>query len=215
MEKEETTNKDNIDKILDLYFLTNKLKGVLRQGWLNWGVSNARVESIAEHIYGTIMLATSIFANITVNIDLNKVALMLALHETEELIIGDLTPFDIEKNKTKRQDGKIAVEQVFKESENKIYFLELIEEFEKRESIEAKFAFQCDKLEADLQAFLYEGHYNIDKTPNNIKSDERIVTLQKQGFNKVSQFFTQNDRPGFSGIFADLAERLIKRENDL
>ena len=92
-------------KILELYFVTNKLKTVLRQGWINWQVEDARVESIAEHIYGTLMLAVSICANTNQNIDLYKVALMLALHEVEEIIIGDIAFFDIEKAKTKKQDG--------------------------------------------------------------------------------------------------------------
>ena len=72
-------------KIIDLYFVTNKLKNVLRQGWLNWQVEGVRIESIAEHIYGTLMLAVSICANTNQDIDLNKVALMLALHEVEEI----------------------------------------------------------------------------------------------------------------------------------
>ena len=94
----------DVQKIIDLYFVTNKLKNVLRQGWINWQVEDIRVESIAEHIYGTLMLAVSICANTNQDIDLYKVALMLALHEVEEIIIGDIAFFDIEKQKTKKDD---------------------------------------------------------------------------------------------------------------
>ena len=37
----------DIQKIIELYFVTNKLKNILRQGWINWQVDNTRVESIA------------------------------------------------------------------------------------------------------------------------------------------------------------------------
>jgi len=212
MGKEKTSNKDNIDKILDFYFLTHKLKETMRQGWLGWKVKDVRLESIAEHIFGTIMLATSIYSNTDSKIDMNKVALMLALHETEEIVIGDLTPFDTSQNKTKRQDGKVAVERVFGECPNKQYFLDIIEEFEKRETLEAKFAFQCDKLEADLQAYIYEGHYDLEKVSDKMTNDERVVALNQKGFNKVSQLFLQNDKHYFSDVFLDLADRLEEKE---
>lgn len=208
------TGVKNIEKIFDLYFLTRRLKETLRRGWTGWKVKDYRIESIAEHIFGTIMLATSICANTETDVDINKVALMLALHETEEIVIEDLTPFDIEKNKTKRQDGKVAVDYVFKDCENRDYFMDIIEEFEKRETPEAKFAFQCDKMEADLQAYFYEGHFDWKSVPDNMKNDERVLALRNKGFNKVSELFLQNDKHYFSDIFLDLANRLEEKEKN-
>ena len=44
-----------------------------------------RVESIAEHVYGSIMLAVAIISNSDIkNLDVQKVVTMLALHETEK-----------------------------------------------------------------------------------------------------------------------------------
>ena len=71
------------------------------------------MESITEHVYGTLMLAVSICANTNQDVDLYKVSLMLALHEVEEIIIGDIAFFDTEKQKTKKEDGKLAVEKIF------------------------------------------------------------------------------------------------------
>ena len=76
---------DNVEKIFNLYMLANKLKTTLRTGWLHWNVENTRIESVAEHVYGTIMLAVSIYANCGQDfkdLDFEKVALMIALHET-------------------------------------------------------------------------------------------------------------------------------------
>ena len=38
--------------VIDFYVLTNKLKNVIRTGWLNWHVCSERVESVAETIFG-------------------------------------------------------------------------------------------------------------------------------------------------------------------
>ena len=201
---------NNVQKILDLYFVTNKLKNVLRQGWLDWKVEGVRVESIAEHIYGTLMLAVSICANTNQDVDLYKVALMLALHEVEEIVIGDIAFFDIEKQKSKKQDGKLAVEKIFENCVNKQEFLNIIAEFEKCESKEAKFAKACDKFEADLQAYLYRNDFNYDKVNPEFYKDERIQNFIARGKNEVHQMFIDNDRKYFDDIFKDLANSLEK-----
>jgi putative hydrolase of HD superfamily len=198
----------DVQKIIDLYFVTNKLKNVLRQGWINWEVEDARVESIAEHIYGTLMLAVSIYANTNQDVDLYKVALMLALHEVEEIIIGDIAFFDTAKQKTKKEDGKQAVEKVFKNCINKQEFLNIIAEFEECETKEAKFAKACDKFEADLQAYLYRNNFNYDKVNPNFYNDERIKDFIARGKSEVHQMFIDNDKKYFYGIFNDLARYL-------
>ncbi|MFQ6723713.1 MAG: HD domain-containing protein [Clostridia bacterium] len=198
----------DVNKILDLYFVTNKLKNVLRQGWVNWQVEGTRVESIAEHIYGTLMLAVSICANTNQEIDLYKVALMLALHEVEEIIIGDIAFFDIEKAKTKKEDGKRAVEKVFENCINKQQFLDIIAEFEACETKEAKFAKACDKFEADLQAYLYRNNFNYDKVNPDFYKDERIKDFIARGKVQVHQMFIDNDKKYFDGIFTELAKQL-------
>ncbi len=193
---------------MDLYFVTNKLKTVLRQGWINWQVEGVRVESIAEHIYGTLMLAVSICANTNQDVDLNKVALMLALHEVEEIIIGDIAFFDTEKAKTKKEDGKRAVEKVFENCTNKQEFLNIIAEFEDCKTKEAKFAKACDKLEADLQAYLYRNNFNYSKVNPKFYEDERIKDFISRGKTEVHQMFVDNDLKHFDGIFKDLAKTL-------
>ena len=198
----------NIQKIIDLYLVTNKLKNVLRQGWINWQVEGVRVESIAEHIYGTLMLAVSICANTNQDIDLYKVALMLAVHEMEEIIIGDIAFFDTVKQKTKKEDGKRAVEKIFENCVNKQEFLDVIAEFEECKTKEAKFARACDKLEADLQAYLYRNNFNYDKVNPKFYDDERIKDFIARGKTEVHQMFIDNDKKNFDGIFMDLAKYL-------
>ena len=201
-------------KILEFHKLATKLKTTLRQGWVTWRLENERVESVADHIFGTCMLAVGIFSTVKPqNLDINKVITMLMLHETEEIIIGDLTPIDI-KTATMAQDGHQAVLEVFKDFENTSHFLELIQEFEDNITLEAQFARQCDKFEADLQARLYESNFNIEKVSQSVKNFPKIQELNKLGYTDVCELFLQNDKPKFSGIFLEMADFLEALEKD-
>jgi len=198
----------DVQKIIDLYFVTNKLKNVLRQGWIYWKVEETRVESIAEHIYGTLMLAVSICANTSQDVDLYKVALMLALHEVEELVIGDITMFDTKRLASKKEDGKRAVEKVFENCANKQEFLDVIAEFEDCKTKEAKFAKACDKFEADLQAYLYRNNFNYDKVTDDIYSNSQIQEYMAKGITQTHKMFIESDKRHYYGIFNELANYL-------
>ena len=150
------------ENVLTYYTMCNKLKNVLRAGWLDWNVSRERVESIAEHIFGVQMLAVAMWSEYEYNVDIRKVITMLALHELEEIIIGDLTLFQIDKAH-KDDIGHKAVHNIVSALQIKGHDIEqLVLEFDQRQSAEAKFAYQCDKLEADLQCKMYDEENCVD-----------------------------------------------------
>ena len=160
------------EKVLRYYVLCNRLKDVVRTGWKDWEVSRERVESIAEHVYSVQMLAIAMQSEYKYDIDFEKVLKMLAVHETEEIIIGDLTIFDIGREE-KEKIGHEAVKKIFKNLDDGESFVDLIFEFDARETAEAKFAYWCDKLEADLQARVYD--IENDVNPAKVKENERNV----------------------------------------
>ena len=178
---------EHAKNVIEYYVLCNKLKNVVRTGWKDWGVKRDRVESIAEHIYGTQMLAVAMWSEYKYDIDLKKVLSMLAMHELEETIIGDLTQFQIDA-KTKAEMGKKAVGEILTKLSGGSTLEELISEFEAKETNEAQFAYLCDKLECDLQCKLYD--------------EEGTVDLTKQQENKtakhplVQQFLNSGDSWG-------------------
>ena len=139
-----------IKNLLKFYLLATELKDKIRSGWKVWNIDRERVESVAEHIYGTCILAISIDSQFKLDIDLYKVIIMLVLHEIEEIKIGDLTPFDKVTKEEKRKIGKQAVEEVLITLDKKVQYIELIEEFENMKTNESRFAKMCDKLEADI-----------------------------------------------------------------
>ena len=92
------------ENVIKYYVMCNKLKNVIRTGWKNWNVERERVESVAEHIFGVQMLAIAMKSEYEYDIDIMKVVFMLAVHELGEIVIGDLTMFEISKEeKAKRE----------------------------------------------------------------------------------------------------------------
>ena len=143
------------EKVIAYYVFCNKLKDVLRKGWQDWSVKRERLESVAEHIYGVQMLAIAMRSEFGYEVNIDKVLKMLAVHEIEEILIGDLTLFDIDRE-TKEKLGHEAVQKILSPLIEGDEYIKLILEFDERKTPEAKFAYHCDKLEADLQARIYD-----------------------------------------------------------
>lgn len=174
---------DKAKTVVEYYVICNKLKDIIRTGWKDWGVKRQRVESVAEHIYGVQMLAVAMWAEYKYEIDIRKVLSMLAIHELEETVIGDLTMFQIDKDK-KAELGHKAVKDILSKLALGYNFEELILEFDARETAEAKFAYQCDKLECDLQCRIYDEESCVDlsnQSSNSTAQDKAVKVLLDSG----------------------------------
>ena len=174
------------------YLLATQLKYKIRSGWdkTHWNVSKERIESIAEHVYGACILALSIDSEFETNLDINKVLKMLVLHEVGEVIIGDITPFD---NITPEEKMKIeheAMREVIGDLTNQEEFLSLLFEFDEKKTKEAIFAYHCDKLEADIQAKVYQDM----GCQNSLNEQEHNVVFKS---NKVQQIVKDGAETAF------------------
>ena len=178
------------ENVISYYVLCNKLKNIIRTGWRDWNVDRERIESVAEHVYGVQMLAIAIYSEYKYDIDISKVVMMLAIHEIGETVIGDITMFQMDKNKKEEMEHK-AVHNILKGLLNGEEIEKLFLEFDAHETKEAKFAYMCDKLECDLQAKLYdeENCVDVDSQENNSTFDnERVQKLLNEG-NSWSQMW--------------------------
>ena len=209
--------EQKIRNILQFYLLANELKDKIRSGWKAWNIDRERVESVAEHIYGTCILAIAIDSEFNLNVDIYKVVMMLVLHEIEEIKIGDLTPFDKVTKEEKRKLGKQAVEEILHNLNKKVKYIDLIEEFERMQTKESVFAKMCDKLEADIQCKIYceEKCIDIDKEENiNLRNDQRVKVLLEKGEKTLADLFIENDRAIYTEkAFEDIADYI--KQNDL
>jgi putative hydrolase of HD superfamily len=147
--------------VINYYVLSNNLKNIIRTGWTTWNVQRDRVESVAEHIYGTQMLALAMCSEYQYDIDIYKVICMLAIHELGESVIGDLTQFQISKEEKEIIEHE-AIHDILGSLIDGEEIEKLFLEFDKHETKEAMFAYQCDKLECDLQSKLYDQEECVD-----------------------------------------------------
>lgn len=161
-----------MNSVLKFYIFNNKLKKRLRQGWLDVKISENRVESIAEHIYGCLILAITINEEFKLKLNMEHILKMLTLHELEEIIIGDLSFLSKVTKEEKIIMGKKAVKKITDGLINQSDIEDLLNEFNERTTKEAKFAYHIDKLEADFQAKIYDldGKFNIENEIEDCKA---------------------------------------------
>lgn len=169
--------------VIEYYVLCNKLKHVIRTGWQDWNIDCDRLESVAEHVYGVLMLAIAMYSEFDYDIDLSKVLYMLSVHELEEIIIGDLTMYQIDREEKKKR-GHEAVSKILSNLKKKDEIMNLILEFDERKTKEAMFAYECDKLECDLQARLYdlEGFADVNRGSDELRNKPRVRDLYEKGY---------------------------------
>lgn len=179
--------EEKLKNSMRFYMLATQLKYKIRSGWdkSHWNVSKERVESIAEHVYGTCILALSIDSEFKTNLDINKVIKMLVLHELGEVIIGDITPFDNITPEEKMKKEHEAMREVIGDLVNQEEFLSLLFEFDEKKTKEAIFAHHCDKLEADIQAKVYQDmgcQHPLDEQEDNVVfKSNRVQQMVKDG----------------------------------
>lgn len=185
----------NIKQIIYYYKLCVRLKDTIRKGPLVWNAKRDRIESVAEHIYGTQMLALSVYYQFKYKLNIMKVIYMLAVHELEEIEIGDLAFFEI-TSEEKLINGKKATDYILKDFLGKDEITALLDEYNERITEEAKFAYHCDKLECDIQMKLYdqEGCFDLNNQFNNPIINNPSVRKLLDSEKSISNAWIEFDR---------------------
>jgi putative hydrolase of HD superfamily len=183
-------NSPNFEKKLHeamkFYLLAAKLKYRIRTGWddKHWNIKGDP-ERIAEHVYGAALLAISLDSEFDLKIDLGKVLKMIAIHEIGEVKIGDITPFDNITPEEKEAMEHKAMSDMLGDLCQKEELLDLLFEFDEHKTKEANFAYLCDKIEADIQAKVYQDqgrqHDLSDQKDNVVFNNPRAQKMVKSG----------------------------------
>ncbi len=207
--------EEKLKRVVEFYSFTHKLKTLIRTGWKIWGVKGDRLESVAEHIYGTQMLAFAINNEFNLGVDMQKVAYMLAFHELGECIVGDITIFSRVTKEEKHQHELNAVNKLLNLLSNndlkeEVFFL--FNEFEERKTKEAIFAHMIDKFECDLQVKYYDEKGCCDFNFKQAGRQEEIrQNSLKHGDKTFSQMWINYDKEhvGYDDLFNDFADYII------
>ena len=196
------------DHIIQFYLLTNQLKEKIRNGWIEIGISAERLESVAEHIYGCLMLAIAIDSEYQLRLDMYKVLKMLALHELEETLMKDFTIRDAISAEQKMIMGRKCVEKATEGLAKQEEICKLLEEFNAHQTKESLFAYHIDKIECDFQAKLYDlkGSFHLEKALEDLKyfGDRKIEIKNK--VKTASDIWIEYDKPRYENddIFKQL-----------
>jgi len=140
---------------LDFIIEIDKIKNIFRKTKLFDG---NRFENDAEHSWTICIMALLLkeYSNFSVNIE--RIIEMLLIHDIVEIDAGDTFLYSAER-KNALEKEEIAAERIFGllEKDQKEYFIKLWNEFEKKETNEAKFASVFDRLEPIMQNYITEG----------------------------------------------------------
>lgn len=149
------------DPALASYLRLMRLKRLYRQGWLKRGLPEVLCESVAEHSFGTALLALLLAGEAGEGgscgrVDASRAALLALVHEMGESYAGDITPVDGVSREDKERLERAAILRALDGHPDLAWFLSLWEEFEEGATPEARFVRQLDRLEMGLQAALQE-----------------------------------------------------------
>lgn len=141
------------------------------------------------------MLALAIYFQFSYKLDINKVIYMLAIHELEEIEIGDLAFFETTREE-KLINGKKATDYILKDFLGKDEISELLDEYNERKTEEAIFAYHCDKLECDIQMKLYDQEecFDLNDQPNNPIINDPNVKKVLNSEKNISNAWIEFDR---------------------
>ena len=193
-----TTDEEKILRAMKFYLKITELMDIVRTGFDkdHWNVRKDRLESIAEHSFKALILALSMYSNFDYkHLDLDKIIMMLIIHEFGETEIGDIPEFD-KRKETKDERELAAFKDIVAPLPIKDELIELFIEFNERETKEAQFAYCCDKLDCDITSKIYEdnGYNHLDDQENNpcFLAESTQETLRR-GFSTVADCFIEYD----------------------
>ncbi|MBE5813429.1 MAG: HD domain-containing protein [Clostridiales bacterium] len=196
----------NIERV---YNMLDTLKVKIRQGIINWNITGIRRESIAEHVYSTQQLAWLMWVVSKEDIDIFRILAMLSIHETEEIIIGDITPYSGISPEEKLRMGNEAVEKILHGLRQYVKMHSFIKEFDAEKTSDAFFAHLCDKLDCDLAVKFYSdgGYCSIENATLGMKENSEIQKFISNGAKTVADVFIMADEHMYvNTIFKEIVD---------
>lgn len=205
-------------RIIDFYLYVNKLKYKIRTGFVEIGITKERLESVAEHIYGCLMLSIAVDSEYNLNIDMYKVLKMLTIHELDEVLKPDFTLRSGITNEEKIKIGVESVNVVASTLSSRDELISLVNEFNEGKTKEARFCYLIDKMECDMQAKVYDldGNFLIEKAKEDLVYYGSSAKKIEKNAKTASDYWILYDKPKFKNdkIFKLLCDELLKIKSD-
>lgn len=146
-----------LERQMQFVLEADRLKQVFRQTLL---MDGSRQENDAEHSWHLALMALLLQEHAdAAELDLPKVVAMLVIHDIVEIDAGDTFAYDPQANTDKAEREQAAAERLFgllPEDQGQ-WFRELWDEFEQRETGEARFAAALDRLQPLFHNYRTQG----------------------------------------------------------
>ena len=166
-----------LEQQMRFIFELEKLKVVYRQNGTHGG---ERRENSAEHSWHVALMALILREYCKEKIDTEKTLAMLLIHDTVEIYAGDVFLYDESARENIKPAEKEAARKIFGllPDDQKKYFTELWEEFEKAQTPEAQYARVLDNLQPVLN------HCAVNNQNIVTKSLTKAQIIKKKAFIK-------------------------------
>ena len=171
--------------INEFAFFVSELKNVKRSGW-KYKLNLDHAESVADHTY--VMTVLGMVISDLHGLNTEKIMRMSLLHDLAESITGDIMPNKITKDEKYMKENN-AITTILGKLPNELtkIYSNIWEDMQKKESDEAKFVHELDKLEMVIQAKVYQkSGINekkikpfLDSAVNDITTDQMKEILKK------------------------------------
>jgi putative hydrolase of HD superfamily len=148
---------DRLERQLRFLREIDQLKGVFRQTWL---LDRSRKENDAEHSWHLGVMAMLLAEHAAgENLDAARVVRMVLVHDLVEIDAGDTFAYDAEGERDRADREQAAAARIFAllPDDQGAELRALWEEFEARETPEAKYAAALDRLQPLMHNYFTEG----------------------------------------------------------
>ncbi len=174
MNDEQDVLTKRLQKQIEFIIEIDKVKGIIRKSRI---FHDKRYENDAEHGWHICVMALVLSECANDKIDIYKVIKMALIHDLVEIDAGDTLLYSANRNDATFKERECA-KRIFgilpEDQCNE--FITLWEEFEAKETPEAKFAGVMDRLEPLLQNYYDDGHTWQKHKINS----EKVFNLNKQ-----------------------------------
>ena len=153
------TDSDSADRLatqITFILEIDKIKTVFRQTYL---LDQSRKENDAEHSWHLALMAVLLAEYAAEPIDLHRVVKMALIHDLVEIDAGDTFCYDEQGDKTKALREQAAADRIFAilPAEQAAELRSLWDEFEARQTPDAKYAAALDRLQPLLHNLHTQG----------------------------------------------------------
>jgi putative hydrolase of HD superfamily len=149
-------NTERLHRQIEFILEIDKLKSILRRSYL---INDPRLENSAEHSWHLAVMAMLLAEHANTEVNLLQVLKMLLVHDVVEIDAGDTFCYDVAGNDTKAAREILAARRLFGllPDDQRQEMHGLWEEFEARQTPEARFAAALDRLMPLLHNYHTQG----------------------------------------------------------